>query len=704
MIRFSFFILIFTFVNPSFSNDLLWERSGANNSSNQYSSLSQINEENIKNLEVAWVYKSGHVDRTQTVETNPIIANNFLITSNLDGFVIAINSVNGKEAWRKKLPSPVARRGLTFHDNSVYVPTSNGVYILNASNGNVNKKIGDSPTLLPPVVINNKIFVANFNSTVQAWSIKGDLIWTLSLVKDNVYPRLWSGISFDPDSKLIFINTSNANGLIGGDIKNGGYSSSVIAINSSNGKIVWSFQEVIHDVWDLDVVGPPVVTKITNNGKSQAVVVSVSKSGNVILLDKFNGKPIFGIEKYSAPPSLINSEKLSPQQIKINTPESFSDIYFDMQKDITNLSEHQKDYVTHKLRNAKSGRFLSVNPNYDVVMFGLHGGAEWPGMSVDEDSGIMVVPSNKYPWILRASYFDKKEDQTKKIAKANVIYSSKCIFCHGGNLAGAYQSEYDGDLYFPSLVGITTRKDKTYLTSIEKFTYDHKYSTDKSLEKTYQNAVSLNRFFLKVDSNWFKKLLRSIQKETGISFFTNYPDKTFIKKTIDSVTSSDLKNLYPFFSEVDKSLIKDNRLGITAYWQILLDNEGNPGSKPPWGYLTAINLNTGKKIWQQPFGDTYNTYDKKPYRGDINLGGTMITQSKIVFANGTRDSMARAFDLSTGDLLWNSKLPAAGSSPPMTYMSNGCQFIIFTATGNWLINSGIKSDSLVAYKLKNCKL
>ena len=48
-------------------------------------------------------------------------------------------------------------------------------------------------------------------------------------------------------------------------------------------------------------------------------------------------------------------------------------------------------------------------------MFGLHGGAEWPGMSVDPESGIMVVPSNKYPWILRASYFDKDESVTKKL-------------------------------------------------------------------------------------------------------------------------------------------------------------------------------------------------------------------------------------------------------------------------------------------------
>jgi quinoprotein glucose dehydrogenase len=701
LILISLWLLIF-YSFPSFADELLWERSGGNNRSHQYSPLSQINEENIKNLEVAWVYKSGFIDRAQTVQTNPIIANNFLITSSLDGFVIAINSINGKEAWRKKLPSPVARRGLTFYDNSVYVPTSSGIYILNVADGIEKKKVGDSLSYLPPIVTNDKIFVANLNSTVQAWNNNGDLIWTLSLVKDNVYPRIWSGISFDPDSKLIFINTSNANGLIGGDIKNGGYSCSVIAINSSNGKVVWSFQEVIHDVWDLDIVGPPVITKIMNNGRPRAVVASVSKSGNVILLDKYNGKPIFGIEKYSVPPSLINSEKLSSYQIKISKPENFSDIYFDLERDITNLSQPQKDYVEHKLRNAKSDRFLSVNPNFDVVMFGLHGGAEWPGMSLDEDSGIIIVPSNKYPWILRASYFDKDESKSKLFAGKNLTYTSKCALCHGPSLAGALQNEYEGDLYFPSLIGITQKRSYEYLTSIEKFRFNHKYAA--SDVNRYHEQETLNRFFLRVDSNLLNKLLAKMEKVTGGAILKSYPDYKYLKQTIDNVSEADLKNLFMLFTKIDNNIIENNRLGMTANWQLLLDNERNPGSKPPWGYLTAINLNTGKKVWQQPFGDAYNKYDKKYYKGDINLGGTMITKSKIVFANGTRDAMARAFKLNTGELLWESKLPAAGSAPPMSYIANGCQFIIFTATGNWLINSTKKSDSLVAYKHKDCRV
>lgn len=553
---------LFFYCYPSFANELLWERSGGNNRSHQYSSLSQINEKNIKNLEVAWVYKSGYIDRAQTVQTNPIIANNLLITSNLDGFVIAINSINGKEVWRKKLPSPVARRGLTFHDNSVFVPTSNGIYILNVENGNVNKKIGDSLTYLPPIVTNNKIFVANLNSTVQAYSISGDLIWTLSLAKDNVYPRIWSGISFDPDSKLIFINTSNANGLIGGDIKNGGYSCSVIAINSFSGKVAWSFQEVLHDVWDLDIVGPPVVTKIINNGKPRAVVVSVSKSGNVILLDKYNGKPIFGIEKYSTPPSIIKSEELSSYQIKLSKPENFSDIYFDLERDITNLSQHQKNYVEHKLRNAKSGRFLSVNPNFDVVMFGLHGGAEWPGMSVDEDSGIIVVPSNKYPWILRTSYFDKDESKTKHFVGKNSTYTSKCVFCHGPALAGAFQNEYEGDLYFPSLIGITQKRSYEYLTSIEKFRFNHKYAA--SDVKRYQEQGTLNRFFLSVDSNLLNKLLAKIEKVTGGGILKSHRDYKYLKQTIDDISEADLKNLFMLFKEIDNNIIENNRLSMTA--------------------------------------------------------------------------------------------------------------------------------------------
>ena len=136
-------------------------------------------------------------------------------------------------------------------------------------------------------------------------------------------------------------------------------------------------------------------------------------------------------------------------------------------------------------------------------------------------------------------------------------------------------------------------------------------------------------------------------------------------------------------------------------YQYLLDQDGQFGSDPPWGYITALNLNSGKIKWKIPFGDVFDKKTGLTYQGDVNFGGVIVTAGDLIFATGTRDSKARAFDLNSGGLLWESVLPATGSAPPMTYLANGCQFIIFTATGGGRFKN--YSDSTVAYRLNSCK-
>jgi len=669
-------ILVLLFISRANGDDSHndWTRSGANNNSDKYSSLSQIRKKNVTNLKIAWINKSGWALNPQdSVQSNPIFAENTLITTNLDGKLIGISPENGSEKWRLSLPVPVGRRGLTYHDGRIYVPTSDGVYVVNTQTGKIdptlgNKgKFGDSMSVLPPVVISNKIFVANFAGVVEAWDKNtGKSLWQTSLAKDNVVPRLWSGISYDEDNQIVFIVTSNAGGLLGEGIKDGGYSCSLVAINAKDGAILWQFQEIKHDIWDLDVVGPPIITTINVNGKVVPVVAAVTKSGNTLLVNRLSGKPVFGVSSQKVPKSDIPGENNATEQIKIELPQPFSDNQFDFKRDITTLSETQRDYVLHKLRNAKSGNFLPVSLNHDVVFFGLHGGAEWPGAALDPRSGVMVVPSNHQPWVIRAGYVDKNSSKTEALAKQHPLYMSKCGYCHGDGLAGTYLHEFDGDGYYPSLVGITKIRSKQYLTSVTAFRNDHKYFPLLSAENQRAGAVA-------------------------------------IKTKLDSVSEVELDNIYALFTKIDLNITKRNDFGVNAFWQLLLDSDGMPGTNPPWGYLTAINLNSGKIKWRTPFGIAHDAVSGKDYAGDINFGGVMISQGGLVFANGTRDAMARAFDLDTGKELWKSKLPAVGSAPPMTYEYKGCQYVVFTATGGRFVGFGKPSDSTVAYKLSNCK-
>lgn len=672
------FTLIFVCVGDGYAGEMReqdnWTRSGGSHLSDKYSSLSQINKANVAKIRVAWIHKSGWALNGQdTVQTNPILAGDTLITTNLDGKLIGINPENGREKWRLGLPGPVGRRGITAHEGRVFVPTSAGIHVVNIQSGKLDLSLGDKGrfgdgvSYLPPIVTSHMVISGDFSGVVEAWDRStGKSLWRTSLAKDNVYPRLWSGISYDEASQLVFVVTSNAGGLLGEGIRDGGYSCSLLAISAKNGAIVWQFQEIKHDIWDLDVVGAPIITTINVEGKLIPVVAAVTKSGNTLLVERFSGKPVFGVGSQKALKSDIPNELTAPEQIKIELPQPFSDNLFDFKRDVTTLSDRQRSYVLHKLRHAQSGNFMPISLAHDVVFFGLHGGAEWPGAALDQRSGVMVVPSNRQPWIIRAGYFDKNASKTEVIAKSHSLYMNKCAYCHGANLAGTYLHEFDGDGYYPSLVGITKTRGRKYLTSANVFRAEHKYFP----------------------------LLSAETQRAGIPA---------IRAKLDTISEAELRELYGLFSKVDRDIAKRNDFGIIGFWQLLLDSDGMPGSNPPWGYLTAIDLNSGKIKWRTPFGIAHNAVSGKDYAGDINFGGVMVSRGGLVFANGTRDAMARAFDLDTGKELWQSKLPAVGSAPPMTYEYKGCQYVIFTATGGRFVGFGKPSDTTVAYKLPNCK-
>ena len=131
----------------------------------------------------------------------------------------------------------------------------------------------------------------------------------------------------------------------------------------------------------------------------------------------------------------------------------------------------------------------------------------------------------------------------------------------------------------------------------------------------------------------------------------------------------------------------------------LLDNEGYPGCKPPWGTLNCLDLNTGKLVWQVPLGE-YPELTKAgiPKTGTENFGGATVTAAGLVFCSGTLDNKIRAFDARTGAELWSAGLPAHGSAPPITYEINGRQYLVIPATGGGKIGGSV-SDAWVAFAL-----
>jgi quinoprotein glucose dehydrogenase len=655
--------------------DANWHRSNGANDSSKYSVLDQINRENVRNLQVAWTYSAGpyqldeNMKNGSPVETNPIMVNGRLFVASIDSHLVSIDAATGKEIWRVKLPPPVARRGLVWEPNAdftqsrLFVPTGRGVYAINASSGEIQQnfgnkgQVGDQLSLIAPVIAGDRLVIALIKPALEAYDLRtGKLLWTRPLLEKPAVANAlltggvpWAGMSYDPARSRVFVSTGNPRPELWGATRPGEnrHSNSVVAIDTRDGGVAWAFQEVAHDLWDVDVPSPPVLTTITKGGRKIDVIAAVTKMGNTLLLDRDSGKPIFDYRLRRAPVSTIPGEQTWPYQPSLELPEPVLKQVFD-ETDVTDLSEKDGQWVRQRIRGAKQGFYEPPVLGGKVVIFGVGGGAEWPGAAVDAKTGILYIPSNHSPWVIRANYRDLKgESRSIDGMPGNTLYQASCASCHGRTRDGFQEPDSKGGSYFPPLTAITFIRSRDSLTSVEFFNDAHRGVTP---------AVRASR--------------------------------------------QDLETLFAYFFELDQLADKDKALAARTFWGPLLDSNGNPGSKPPWGLLTALDLNTGKKVWQLPFGE----YQKlrrngQPVKGQQNVGGAMVTAGGLVFATGTIDSRVRAFDSSTGKELWSFELPAAGSAPPSTYQINGTQYVVVVASARPKNSDDVRFDKIVAFRL-----
>jgi quinoprotein glucose dehydrogenase len=117
-----------------------------------------------------------------------------------------------------------------------------------------------------------------------------------------------------------------------------------------------------------------------------------------------------------------------------------------------------------------------------------------------------------------------------------------------------------------------------------------------------------------------------------------------------------------------------------------------PCNPPPFGALTAVDLTTGRKVWEVPLG----VYKGQP--GTPNLGGPLATAGGLVFIAATMDNRFRAFDVATGKTVWETELPAAGHATPMTYVMKGKQYVVISAGGHGKLGTKM-GDSVIAFGL-----
>jgi quinoprotein glucose dehydrogenase len=655
-----------------------WKMFGGGSENTHYSTLSQINRDNVNQLKVAWMFETGDAFQGSEMQCNPIVVDGVLYATTPKLRVIALNAATGELRWsfdpneKDKSPGKMRNRGLTYwtdgFEQRIYFVFRNFLYALDAKSGAPVNSFGEagrvdlreglgrelkdiSITATTPGVLYQNLFILgslvseglpSSPGHIRAYDVRtGKQRWIFHTIPQpgefgyKTWPKdawkyigganNWCGMVVDEQRGLLFAPTGSAAFDFYGANRHGDnlFANSLLCLNARTGKRLWHFQAIKHDVWDRDFPAAPVLVTVKRQGRMVDAVAQITKSGHVFVFERTTGKSLFPIEYRKVSTAGADGERLADRQPFPLLPEPFARQEL-TEEGLTKRTPEAHKAVLERFRKLRSGgQFEPPSLAGTIVFPGYDGGAEWGGAAYDPQTNLLYVNSNEMAWVLRLVERKKTSSQTS----AQNLYLSQCASCHRNDMRGTPPE-------FPSLVGI------------------NKKLNDNQIASLIRKGAGRMPGFATLGEEAIRGLVRYLS--TGEN---------------------------PTVTQMKASPI-DLKYGIDGYNKFL-DPEGFPAVAPPWGTLNAIDLNSGKLVWQIPLGE-YPALTAKGITntGSENYGGAVVTSSGLLFIGATNfDNKFRAFDKATGKLLWETLLPAAGNATPATYEVNGRQYIVIAAGG-----------------------
>ncbi len=655
-----------------------WTVSHGDAGARRYSALSQINKSNVKQLAEAWTFHSG--DGSANIQCNPIVVGDVIYFPTVGRALVALDAATGAERWRFRPEIPArpglddapARRGLVFWPGEggaaprIVFACGKWIYAIDPKAGKVVEDFGThGRTPLPTggsgvgVIWRGSYVVAGFSGDVFSIDLKtGAQRWRFHTIpRDGEFgaeewrgsshegANPWGGLSLDDQRGIVFVAVGAARpDFLGVDrLGDNLFSDCIVALNATTGKRLWHFQNVRHDLWDVDCPAPPSLVTITREGRKVDAVVAGTKLGNFLLLDRMSGKPIFPFRLRRAPASTLPGEVTAPYQPDNELPEWLTNPEIKL-SEITTRTPAAHDFVMKQVERSTIGWFAPPELAKPMLYRSSRGGAEWTGASIDVPTGRLYITSNDV--LSKATVYPLDElerDPVMPPTAGEKFYQQTCAMCHGPARLGLGM--------VPPLVGLRHRMSDAEVVA---------------------------------------------QLKTGKGAMPPQP----------AMTEAQQRDLLDFLMRRNQPLPRratastDGRPAyFTVPYKFVEDDEGYPGVKAPWGQLNCLDLNTGKFLWRVPLGE-YEELTKRgiPKTGTENFGGPTVTAGGLVFCAGTKDEKIRAFDKDTGEELWSAKLPRAGTAPPAVYEVDGREFVVITASGGGKIATPT-GDAWVAFAL-----
>ncbi|MEC9375561.1 MAG: pyrroloquinoline quinone-dependent dehydrogenase [Pseudomonadota bacterium] len=289
--------------------------------------------------------------------------------------------------------------------------------------------------LMSPVAIINNVIViggtankfkdvSSMNGALRGFDVRtGENIWTFdTLIRGEDNPQstpdnigganVWTTMSWDSERDLLFAPTASPAPNFYGALRPGDnrYANSVLAIKASTGELKWHFQVVHHDVWDWDIPTHPLLVDITRDGIKTPVVVVLTKTGVVFVLDRETGEPFWDIEERPVPTDGIPGDQLSPTQpFPVKPPPLMRHTL--TPEDAWGFTVFDRNACRDKIASMRHGGYYEPPSVEGTVMFPMVGGGmNWGGGSFDPERNILVTPVAQVPYFIRLVPNDEIEE------------------------------------------------------------------------------------------------------------------------------------------------------------------------------------------------------------------------------------------------------------------------------------------------------